>query len=92
MSKKSKSLSKQKNLREKQNKKTANKALYASYIRSGENSKRSRTARNSRKKGRGRDKGKHLIAHCGNPACKKCFKVTETGVYAITYNPKQKAA
>lgn len=90
MSKKSKSISKQKNLREKQAKKAAMRAQYESYKRSGENTKSTRSRRkNKRVK---RTKGLHLITHCGNPACKKCFKVTDTGVYAITRNERRIAA
>lgn len=91
MSKKSKSISKQKNLREKQAKKASQRALYESYKRSGENTKSSRNKKSNRKNKKS-TKGLHLIAHCGNIACRKCFKVTETGVYSITRNPKKAAA
>jgi hypothetical protein len=81
MSKKTKPASKEKRLREKQARKAANKALYASRARMGENTKSSRTARKAKKKKSGKDKGKHLIADCGNIACKKCYTHTDKGVY-----------
>lgn len=83
MSKKIKAASKDKRLREKQARKAANRALYASRARMGENTKNSRTARKAKKKGKGKDKGKHLIADCGNIACKKCYTHTDKGVYPI---------
>lgn len=82
MSKKSKSLSKQANLRAKQAKKAANRALYDSRKRMGENTKSSRSVRKSRGR-KGKEKGKHLVAYCGNIACMKCHTHTNKGVYPI---------
>lgn len=85
MSKKSKALSKQQNLQKKRAIKSANKAKYSAWRIAGENSKSTRAVRKGKTR-RHPDKGKHLIAHCGNPACKKCFTHDDKGVRAKTKN------
>lgn len=81
MSKSSKAVSKSKNLQAKRAKKAANRATYESWKRLGENTKSTRAK--SKKKKKSLNKGKHLTADCGNIACRKCYKVTNTGVYPI---------
>lgn len=85
MSKKSKALTKEKNLAKKRAIKAANKAKYSAWRVAGENSKSTRAVRKNKSK-RHSNKGKHLIAHCGNLACKKCFTHDEKGVRAKTRN------
>jgi len=85
MSKKSKAISKQKNLQKKRAIKAANKAKYDVWKRNGENTKSTRAVRKKRTM-KSPNKGRHLISHCGNPACTKCFNHTDKGVYAITKN------
>lgn len=81
MSKKSKAISKDNNLKKKRALRAANRAKYAMWKAAGENSKSTRAVRKGKKK-RSPNKHKHLIAHCGNPACKKCFIHDEKGVRA----------
>ena len=90
MSKKSKSASKERNKKSKQARKQANRTMYQSWAKSGENQKGTRS--NKKKRASTSTKGLHLIAHCGNIACRKCFAETPTRVYAITRNPKAAAA
>lgn len=81
MSAKAKKASKDKRLTEKRKRKAANKAKYEVLKRQGENTKSVRFRRNA--KGRTNPgKGLHLIAHCGNPACTRCFIHDEKGVRA----------
>lgn len=82
MSKKSKAISKQKNLIAKRAKRAANKAMYESWKRTGENTKSTRFRRGRKKKANS-TKGMHLISDCGNIACRKCYEVTNAGVYPI---------
>lgn len=82
MSKSSKAKTKNDNLQKKRALKAANKAKYETWRRLGENTKSRRVTIRGRKK-RGKDKGKHLIADCGNIACKKCYTHTKKGVYPI---------
>ena len=83
MSKKSKAVSKQNNLNAKRAAKAANKAKYDSWKRLGENTKSGRNKRKNSKK-KGKSKGQHLTLDCGNIACRKCYKVTNLGVYPIS--------
>ena len=82
MSKKSKAVSKQNNLNAKRAQKAANKAKYESWKRLGENTKSGRNKRKNANK-KSKFKGQHLVADCGNIACRKCYKVTNLGVYPI---------
>lgn len=81
MSKKAKKISKDKNLQRKRALKAANRAKYDMWRNAGENTKSLRAVRKAKKK-RSPYKHRHLIAHCGNPACKKCFIHDEKGVRA----------
>lgn len=69
MSKRLKNEAKEKRLAEKRRRKTSNKAQYAQWQREGVNTK----SRRSKKQKVKRTKGLHEVAHCGNPACDKCF-------------------
>ena len=89
MSKKSKSASKERNKKAKQARKQANRTMYQSWAKSGENQKGTRS--NKKKRASQSNKGLHLIAHCGNIACRKCFAVSSTSVFSITRNPKAAA-
>jgi len=51
--------------------KAANRAKYDAWRAAGTNSKSFRQRKRAKKKGSG-DKGKHLIADCGNVGCLKC--------------------
>ena len=91
MSKKSKAASKQKNLQAKRARKQANRAMYQAWAAKGENAKSSRSRKG--KKANQSTKGLHLVAHCGNIACRKCFTQDVKGnIYSITRNPKREAA
>lgn len=90
MSKKAKSASKERNKKQKQARKNANRAMYQKWAAEGSNQKGTRS--HKKKRASQSTKGLHLIAHCGNIACKKCFAHTETRVFAITRNPKSVAA
>lgn len=81
MSKTSKKISKDKNLQRKRAIKMANKAKYAAWRAAGENSKSLRATRKAKSK-KSPFKHRHLITHCGNPACSKCFIHDAKGVRA----------
>jgi hypothetical protein len=71
MSKASKSRARERRAQQKRARKQANRALYQSWAKAGENTKSFRNRKKS-KKVKSRDKGKHLTL-CGNPACTRCF-------------------
>lgn len=85
MSKSSKAISKQKNLNKKRSIKASNRAKYERWKQDGENTKSTRAVRKAKGK-KSPNKNKHLIAHCGNPACNKCFTTTDKGRISITKN------
>lgn len=71
MSKKSKKITKQKNLNIKRARKAANKAMYQARAAEGRNSKSKRSTKR-RKNEFNPEKGLHIVDNCGNPGCSKC--------------------
>lgn len=69
MSKKSKSVRKEKRKQEKASRKAAKAALYRSYSEQG---RKKRAAKHGGKSTEGGHKGQHLVADCGNPGCIRC--------------------
>ena len=70
----SRSRVKEKRAKERRARKNAEKARYAAYAESGNNSKSARSKqRNSKMKSKIGSKRKHLVPHCGNTGCVRCF-------------------
>lgn len=72
MSKRSKAITKDKNLQAKRARKAANRAKYKALMEAGKNSKSKRSVRFG-KKSRKIQTVDHPNGQCGNIACKKCF-------------------
>lgn len=77
MSKKSKTLAREKRLAKKRALKAANKAKYQKWAADGQNTKSFRFRRKKQTKSL---KGTHPF-YCGNIACEKCFKYVLTGQF-----------
>lgn len=75
MSKKSRTESRKRRLREKRQRKESNRLKYAAWRAQGENTKSKRYAKRTKNSSRlGTKKGLHPQLPCGNLACNKCHK------------------
>lgn len=76
MSKKSKTKSKERRLKDKAQRKATQRALYESYMKQGKNTKSKRAVKNSKAtKSKRVSNISHPDGKCGNPGCMKCFGI-----------------